>query len=165
MRKSDLKQFSDLIDERLDLKLDQKLDEKLANFATKDDLKQFATKDDLKSFATKEDLKAFATKKDLDASEERIILTVYKNFKEFEEKAGIKFDKNTEQHNQMLERFDKIDNQLSQRFTKDEIFEKWDNNIDQIKCDVDGLKFIHRDEWKKLPDRATIKSALNTTSV
>lgn len=134
MRKSDLKQISDL--------MDQKFDEKLVGFATKDDLKQFATK---------EDLKQFATKKDLDASEERIILTVYKNFKEFEEKADIKFDK--------------ISKELSQRPTKDEIFQKWDNDIDQIRCDVDGLKFIHRDQWKQLPDRATIKNALNEAHI
>ena len=108
MRKSDLFQISDL--------MDQKFDEKLKNLATKDDLKQFATKDDLKQFATKDDLKQFATKKDLDASEERIILTVYKNFKEFEEKADIKFDK--------------ISKELSKRLTKDEIILITKKNFD-----------------------------------
>ncbi len=150
MRKSDLKQFSDLIDERLDLKLDQKLDEKLANFATKDDFN--GAREDLKGFATKEDLKRFVTKDDLNESEEKIARSINSginiSLKEFEGKMNIKFDE--------------INKELMKRPTKDEIFQKWDNNIDQIKCDVDGLKYMHRDQWKQLPNRATIKSALGT---
>ncbi|HNV97047.1 MAG TPA: hypothetical protein PKL13_01890, partial [bacterium] len=50
MKKSDLCQIANLIDERLDIKFD----EKLKNFATKDDLSKIDEK--LNGFATKDDL-------------------------------------------------------------------------------------------------------------
>lgn len=128
MKKSDLFQISDL--------MDQKFDEKLKNIATRDDLNQFATKDYLK--------------RELEESEERIVLSVNSginnSFKEFEEK--------------MDSRFNKIDEELLKRPTRDEIFKKWDDKIEAVICDVDSLKYMHKDKWHDLPSRSKIKSAL-----
>ncbi len=142
MKKSDLCQIADLFDERLDLKFD----EKLKGFATKTDLGQFATKDDLKSFATKSDLDRFATKDDLENSLDRALGFVKEEF-----------DKNTKEHNKMFSRLDKIEEKIIQQPTKSEIFDKWDNNILQMSCDVNSLKYLHKDEWGNLPSRSTIK--------
>lgn len=145
MKKSDLCQISDL--------MDRKFDEKLKNFATKDDLKQFATKDDLKQFATKDDLhkiddklNGFATKDDLELVIESIAINTNKSFEEFELRIN--------------ERFDNIDKELLKRPTREEIFDKWDNKILQISCDVDTLKYLHKDEWRNLPSRASIKNSI-----
>ncbi|HNZ86416.1 MAG TPA: hypothetical protein PLD95_01610 [bacterium] len=170
MKKSDLCQIADLIDERLDVKFD----EKLKNFATKDDLKNFATKDDLcrveedlhninerlDSFATKDDLHKidkklndFATKddlykvkEDLELAIENVAINTSKSFEEFETRIN--------------ERFDNIDEELLKRPTRDEIFDKWDDKILQISCDVDALKYLHRDEWQNLPNRESIKNSI-----
>ena len=37
---------------------------------------------------------------------------------------------------------------------------KWDNKISQMSCDIDALKYLHKDEWVNLPSRATIKNAI-----
>ena len=165
MKKSDLCQIANLIDERLDIKFD----EKLKNFATKDDLGQFATKDDLGQFATKDDLSkideklnsfatkddlskideklnSFATKEDLESAIENIAINTNKSFEEFELRIN--------------ERFDNIDKELLKRPTREEIFDKWDNKIFQISCDVDALKYLHKDEWRNLPSRASIKNSI-----
>jgi threonyl-tRNA synthetase len=118
MRKGDLKQISNLIDERLDIKFD----EKLINFATKDDLEN--SLDKASSFVKEE------------------------------------FDKNTKQHNEIFSRLDKIEEKIIQQPTRNEIFDKWDNKISQMSCDVDSLKYLHKDEWCNLPNRATIKKAI-----
>ncbi len=159
MKKSDLCQIADLFDERLDLKFDEKLKgfatkTDLGQFATKDDLKSFATKsdldrfaikDDLKSFATKDDLKQFATKSDLDrfATKDDLVLVI--------ESIAINTNKSLEEMEvKMNERFDGIDEELIKRATRSEIFDKWDNNISQMSCDIDSLKYLHKDEWGNL---------------
>lgn len=80
MKKSDLCQIANLIDERLDVKFD----EKLKNFATKDDLKLLATKDDLKNLAIKDDL---------EMAIESIGINTNKSFEEFEMSMNERFEK------------------------------------------------------------------------
>lgn len=111
--------------------LDRKFDEKLINFATK------------------EDLKSFATKEDIDNAVEVLARTVNDNFIE-----------NDKKHLETSNKLDKINEALSKRPTKDEIFDKWDNDISKMSCDVDALKYIHKEEWTKLPTRAVIKNAI-----
>ncbi|HNV97048.1 MAG TPA: hypothetical protein PKL13_01895, partial [bacterium] len=120
-------------------------------FATKDDLSKideklngFATKDDLSKIDEK--LNGFATKGDLESAIESIAINTNKSFEEFELRIN--------------ERFDNIDKELLKRPTREEIFDKWDNKIFQISCDVDALKYLHKDEWRNLPSRASIKNSI-----
>ncbi len=145
MKKSDLKQIGQLMDEKL---IGFATKDDLKSFATKDDLKSFATKDDLKSFATKDDLKSFATKDDLkqevDEAVNILAITVNQNFKNF----GLKINK----------RFNKIENKISKMLSKEEFYNYMDDKAFEV--NIDKLKYLHFQELKNIPNRKIIKETL-----
>lgn len=63
------------------------------------------------------------------------------------------FDKNTEQHN-------KINEELAKRPTKKEMFSWADKRIVDVELNMDKVKYIHLDEWEKLPPTFEISKTL-----
>ena len=60
----------------------------------------------------------------------------------------------------MDEKFDKAERELAKRPTKKEIFDWADKRIVDVELDMDKVKYIHRNEWKKLPRAYEIKKTL-----
>ncbi len=65
-----------------------------------------------------------------------------------------------EQEERTDKRFDKIDKELAKRPTKKEMFSWADKRIVDIELDMDKVKYIHLDEWNKLPPTVEISKAL-----
>ncbi|MFH1523166.1 MAG: hypothetical protein ABIE43_05120 [Patescibacteria group bacterium] len=57
-------------------------------------------------------------------------------------------------------RFDAVDDELAKRPTKTEIFNWADKRIHNIELEVDRAKYIHADEWNKLPPQGDISRKL-----
>lgn len=97
------------------------------------------TNDDLKQIAELLDEK-------LEKAVSDIAGIVNTAFSEFEEKTD--------------RRFDKIEEELSQKPTSDKIFSWADGILVPVSRDVDRLKYLHMKEFKDMPDNLTINTAL-----
>ncbi len=70
------------------------------------------------------------------------------------------FDRVDKKFDKMDKRFDKMDKELEKKPDKSEISTWADNKIIPLQLDMDKTKYIHRNEWKKLPPAYEIKKTL-----
>ena len=70
------------------------------------------------------------------------------------------FDDNTEQHNQLNKRFDKVDKTLESKADKSTLLDWADKRILGLELDRDRMKYLHIKEWKNLPSAHKINDTL-----
>jgi transcriptional regulator of heat shock response len=126
MKKQDLQQISNLLNQ----KLDQKFKEN--------------------------NKKIFKKINGVDEKVEKLLTTVKEEF-----------DKNTEQHNEVDKRFNevdkrfnKVDEELKKKATSQQVLSWGDDKIVALELDMDKVKYIHLDEWEKLPPTVEISKTL-----
>lgn len=64
------------------------------------------------------------------------------------------------QFNEHTEALADIKNELHKRANESTVLRWGDDQIIPVKNDVNKLKYLHKDEWKKLPDSGTISRTL-----
>jgi len=74
-----------------------------------------------------------------------------------------KFDAIDRKFDAIDKRLEGVDNRLDGLMTKQDFFKWVDNFVVPIKQDTDRLKYLHQDNWKKLPAIKTIRKALSAS--
>ncbi|MBU4319341.1 MAG: hypothetical protein KKF30_18940 [Proteobacteria bacterium] len=128
MQQKDLRQISDLMDQKFETKISDLSDLMDQKFEKNNKiLKKEIVQEIDKKIDSKIDELALMTKKGFDKVDER---------------------------------FEKAEKEIAKRPTKKEIFDWADRRIIDVELDIDKVKYIHRDEWKKLPRAYEIKKIL-----
>ena len=67
---------------------------------------------------------------------------------------------NKEEFERVGKRFDEVDEELKKKATAQQVLSWGDNKVVALEIDMDKVKYIHRDEWDKLPPTIEIRKAL-----
>ena len=92
----------------------------------------------------------------VEESETLIILAIAKSFDEMQRQ----FDGVQEQFDGIQGQFDGIKKILDNKANESTVLHWGDEQVVPLKNDVDKLKYLHKDEWKSLPDSGTVSRIL-----
>ena len=70
------------------------------------------------------------------------------------------FDGVQKQFDGVQKQFDKINDKLDKKANESTVLSWGDEQVIPLRSDVDKLKYLHKDEWKKLPDSGAISRIL-----
>lgn len=70
------------------------------------------------------------------------------------------FDENTKQHREIYKEIRETNKKLDKKASASRVLSWGNGQIGPVKTDVDKLKYIHRQEWKNLPDSGEVSRAL-----
>ncbi len=105
--------------------------------------------------------------KDLEQIKEIVQNVVKEELKETNEKIDevlrttkMQFDDNTEQFKEIRDDLKDVKDELKKKPNESKILSWGDERITPVKLDVDKIKYIHRKEWKKLPNSGTVSRIL-----
>ncbi|MFH1326137.1 MAG: hypothetical protein ABIH48_01560 [Candidatus Falkowbacteria bacterium] len=72
----------------------------------------------------------------------------------------MQFDDNIEQFKEIRDDLKDVKDELKKKPNKSEVLSWGDEEIIPVKLDVDKIKYIHRKEWKNLPNSGTVSRVL-----
>ena len=137
MQEQDLLQIKKIIDDSLEEKLESKLEEKLESKLEK----KFRENNEI----LRQEISQEISQKIKD-SEDIVTSAVKQSFADLE--------------NEMNEKFENMQEELNKKANEATVLSWGDEKITPVKLDVDKLKYLHKNEWKNLPDSGTVSRIL-----
>ncbi|MFA5318276.1 MAG: hypothetical protein WC323_02270 [Patescibacteria group bacterium] len=139
MQEQDLQQIKKIIDDSLEEKLEGKLEDKVGKF-----------KEEVRGIVKEE------VNRRVEKSENLITAAIAQGFDDVQKQ----FDGVQKQFDGVQKQFDGVNEKLDKKANESTVLNWGDKQVIPLKTDVDKLKFLHKDEWKELPDSGTVSRIL-----
>ncbi|MDO8592829.1 MAG: hypothetical protein Q7R92_03625 [bacterium] len=107
----------------------------------------------------KEEITSELTKK-IDNKIDELAITVNSAFSEQKEYLDEKFVEIDKKFVEIGDNFKEVKEEIAKRPTTDKMFSWADERITTLELDTDKIKYLHREEWKKLPSAPEINKSL-----